>query len=210
MLRRAYCGICDMAGDKLVPFIAAAAALIPLIGAIAVLRMKDSEYWMATPFLGLLLLLHWIVPRDHETFVGALTRCLKQLLTMMAWLLGALTVVAGIELTVAGGIQAVAGLFLLLAVLSVALRPHWLELLENIDVLTARLDATVERQSEYERAERRREYEIGFLESKAAALQRQLDALHIRVEMMETSADDPEGQDAARAFVGSLERELQG
>src|SRR5262245_43215968 len=147
MLRRAYCGISDMAGDKFVPFIAAAAALIPLIGAIAVLRMKDSEYWMAAPFLAVLLLLHWIVPRDHETFIDALTRCLKQLLTMMAWLLGALTVVAGIELTVAGGIQAVAGLFLLLAVLSVALRPHWLELLENVDMLTVRLDAIVERQS---------------------------------------------------------------
>jgi hypothetical protein len=80
-----------------------------------------------------------------------------------------------------------------------------LSLRRKVETLTVYVDAIVERQSKDEQAERRRrDYEIAFLESKAAALQRSVDALHARLDLTsEPDGNAPDVRAAVDTFMSS-------
>jgi hypothetical protein len=111
---------------------------------------------------------------------------------------------------------------LLFLVMIFSLAWQSLILRQQVEMLTVRLGAIERGQNKHQEAERRRhDYEIGFLESKASSLQRRVDALHARLDMInqrsqddinERSQNDPGGRAQAhqiRGINGLLMDDLQ-
>jgi hypothetical protein len=86
------------------------------------------------------------------------------------------------------------------------LASHVSALQRYAETLPALLGSIEDRQYEHEQAERRqREYEIDRLESKVATLQRGIDALHTRLDMIhERDKDEPGVRRAVEAFMSSF------
>jgi hypothetical protein len=105
------------------------------------------------------------------------------------------------------GAKMLEGLILALFILMVfSLAWQSLTLRQKVEALTVHIDAIEEQRSKHEQAERRRrDYEIAFLESKASALQRRVDTLHARLDVIDKpNKNDSEVRAAVDAFMTSF------
>src|SRR5262245_35524012 len=101
-----------------------------------------------------------------------------------------------------------AAILIVLIALVGILRIKSVMLQHNVEMLTARLDAIQEQQIKHEHEERRRRnYEVGFFESKLSVVHRNVEALTVRLDAIEEPGGvDPKERAPVKALVSSFRR----